>query len=65
MCNVRDENVSLNDLNNLWLCLFRWFEYLRMGHLGDLLVENDVDGKTLMTLNEEDLVELGVKSVRS
>jgi len=41
-----------------------WFEYLRMGHLGDLLVENDVDGKTLMTLNEEDLVELGVKSAK-
>jgi len=39
-----------------------WFEYLKMGHLADLLVENGVEGKTLVTLNEEDLLDLGVQS---
>jgi len=40
-----------------------WLEHLQMNHLADLMVENDIDGKTLMTLNGDDLVDLGVESV--
>jgi len=39
-----------------------WLEHLQMNHLADLMVENDIDGKTLMTLNGDDLVDLGVES---
>jgi hypothetical protein len=36
-----------------------------MGHHADLLVQNDIDGKTLLTLNDEDMEDLGINDVRS
>jgi hypothetical protein len=36
-----------------------------MGHHADLLVHNDIDGKTLLTLNDEDMEDLGINDVRS
>jgi hypothetical protein len=41
----------------------RWFDYLNLGKYSDLPVENDLDGKTLLSLNDEDLLNLGVDDV--
>jgi hypothetical protein len=41
----------------------RWFDYLHQSKYADLMVENDIDGKTLLSLNDEDLANLGVDDV--
>jgi hypothetical protein len=42
-----------------------WFEFLNMGKYAELLVENDVDGPTLLTLNDDDMQSLGIDDVHA
>jgi hypothetical protein len=41
----------------------RWLDYLHLSKHSDLMVENEIDGKTLLSLNDEDLANLGMDDV--
>lgn len=40
-----------------------WFDYLNMSKYSDILITNDIDGSTLLSLNDDDLQSLGVNDV--